>query len=462
MTPENQLRPIQRTTGNDLMALATESAAAPMQVAAILVLDRPIDATFLRAVLADRITAVARLRQRLQRAPFGCGRPMWVDDAGFAIDRHIMDRPCPAPGDEDALMKVAATVATHPLPRDRPLWSITLVNGLTGGRSAVVLVIHHVLADGIGGLAALALLIDGAPTGLKVPFPTPPPTHRELLADATASRIRALRRWPAGLRLVRDAAAELRGGHVGHPTRCTLNQPTGSHRQLAVARADLTALASTAHAHHATINDVLLTAVVGTLTAVLRHRGESVETLVLSVPVSGRREKTATAFGNQVGAMLIQASTHGDPTHRLAAIAQTTRARRQSHGRGASSALLGPAFRVLRIGVFRWFVDRQRLVTTFVTNLRGPRTPVTFLGAVVTDIIPVTSITGNVTIAFAALSYADTLAVTVIADPQHCPDLPLVVGELQSQLNDLTAERTEVRAHVSTVRSAAGAVSADG
>ena len=445
MTPENQRRAIQRTTGNDLMALATESAAAPMQVAAILVLDRPVDRAALHAALAGRMSAVPRLRQRLQRAPFGCGRPIWVDDADFTVDRHIIDRTCPAPGDETALMKVAVTAATHPLSRNRPLWSITLVNGLEGGRTALVLVIHHVLADGIGGLAALALLVDGAPVDPEIPFPTPAPATWDLLADATALRIRALRRWPAGLRLMRDAVAELGRGHVGRPTRCTLNQPTGSQRQLAVVRADLTMLESTAHAHDATVNDVLLTAVAGALTAVLRHRGEWAETLVLSVPVSGRREKTATAFGNHVGAMLVEASTRGDPTQRLVAIAHTTRARRQSHGQAASATLLGPAFRVLaRLGMFSWFVRRQRLVTTFVTNLRGPPSPMTFLGATVTDIIPITSITGNVTVSFAALSYAGTLAVTMVADPQHCPDLPLIVDELHRQLTHLTAGRIEV------------------
>lgn len=445
--PVNQ-RPIRRTSPNDLMALAAESAAAPMQVAAILVLDRPVEPAAVRGALANRITAVPRLRQLLQRAPFGCGRPIWVDDAGFTIDRHVVDRPCPPPGDEAALLEVAAAAATHPLPRDRPLWSITVVPGLTGGRSALVLVVHHVLADGIGGLAALALLVDGAPTVPKVRFPAPPPTRRELFVDAAASRLHALHGWPAGLRLVRDAVAELRGGHIGHPTRCSLNQPTGPHRQLAVARVDLAALAAAAHTHNATINDVLLTAVAGALAAVLRRRGESADTFVLSVPVSGRRDGTATQLGNQVGAMLVEVSTQPDLTHSLAAIAATTRARRHSHGRAASATLLGPAFRVLaRLGAFGWFTDRQRLVTTFVTNLRGPRSPMTFLGAMVTDITPVTSITGNVTVSFAALSYTGTLAVTVIADREHCPDLPLVLGELQNRLNDLAAaDRTEVPA----------------
>ncbi|WP_354531782.1 wax ester/triacylglycerol synthase domain-containing protein [Nakamurella sp. UYEF19] len=81
------------------------------------------------------------------------------------------------PADETALLKVAAAAATHPLARDHPLWSITLVNGLEGRHSALFLVIHHVLADGIGGLAALAMLIDSAPVGAEIRSPTSaPPT----------------------------------------------------------------------------------------------------------------------------------------------------------------------------------------------------------------------------------------------------------------------------------------------
>jgi diacylglycerol O-acyltransferase len=88
---------------------------------------------------------------------------VWIDDADFSIDRHIVDHKCLAPGDEAALLQIAATAAVYPLPRGRPLWSITVVHGLSEKRSALIFVIHHVLADGIGGLAALGLLFDGAP-----------------------------------------------------------------------------------------------------------------------------------------------------------------------------------------------------------------------------------------------------------------------------------------------------------
>jgi hypothetical protein len=117
--------------------------------------------------------------------PAGCGRPVWVDDPGFHAARRVRILPCPDPGDEQALLDVAAVVIIEPLPRSRPLWAAALVPGVGGGRVGLVLVLHHVLADGVGGLAVLARL----PTG---PIPGP--------ARAFRSRLRGLARFRAGWR----------------------------------------------------------------------------------------------------------------------------------------------------------------------------------------------------------------------------------------------------------------------
>jgi diacylglycerol O-acyltransferase / wax synthase len=156
---------IERATPNDLMELASDSPAAPMHVAAILELDQTIDATALLEALSDRVRAVPRLRQRLLETPAWLGRAIWVDDAEFDMARHFAVLTCPEPGDEHALLAAAAEISVQPLRRDRPLWSATLVTDLWDNRSALMLVVHHVVADGIGGLAALTQLVDGSPLG---------------------------------------------------------------------------------------------------------------------------------------------------------------------------------------------------------------------------------------------------------------------------------------------------------
>ena len=105
-----------------------------------------------------------------------------------------------------------------------------------------------------------------------------------------------------------------------------------------------------------------------------------------------------------------------------------------------------PAFLLLaRTGLLRWFASRQRVVQTFVTNLRGPEDPLTFGGAAVRAIIPIPSTTGNVTVTFAAASYAGTLCITILSDPSRMPDAPVLAAalrhELSAQLDDEQAPR---------------------
>ena len=101
-----------------------------------------------------------RLRQRLIAPPFGCGGPIWVDDPRFDIRRHVRAGACHAPADEPALLEAALAEIAAPLPRTAPLWSAVLITGLADGSIALVLVLHHALADGVGGLAVLTNLID--------------------------------------------------------------------------------------------------------------------------------------------------------------------------------------------------------------------------------------------------------------------------------------------------------------
>ena len=442
--------PIERASPNDVMQLASDSSSSPMQVAGILVLDTAscgFDGTAARDAIAQRIRGIPRLRQRLIRVPFGHGRPIWVDDPDFDIKNHVREVRCPVPGDEDALLGVAAEILTHPLPAGRPLWSATFIIGLAHDRTALIVVFHHVVADGIGGLAVLANLVDGAARPPESDSPRPWPSRWAVFLDALITRLRVLAQLPSAPRRLRGAVAELRAAGAGRAPRCSLNRPTGPRRRFGIVRADLTRVRAVAHAHGATVNDVVLTAVAGALHAVLRARGETVETFVVSVPVSARREASAAQLGNEVGVIPLALPTTGDPVQRLETVNRISR-EGKSAPRAASAALVEPVTRALAwLGLFRWFVDRQRLVTTFVTNLRGPEARLSFLGTTIADVIAVTSVTGNVTVAFAVLSYAGTLAVTVIADPETCPDLPVVVDELQRELDVLTQSEPDTSCH---------------
>lgn len=441
-----------RTSPNDLMHLAYDRGAAPAQVGAVLILEAAsgLDRAKVRAVLAARIVAVPRLRQRLHRAPAGCGRPFWADDPDFEIERHVNTRLCPAPADERALLDLAADLVATRLPPDRPLWSATVVEGLASGCAAVIVVLHHVIADGLGALAILANLVDGTPGGLPsgspgaLPsgagrvFPQRQPTRRELAAQAWQGRVRAVGAAGPWLGLLIHALAELRVLRSRSAQRSSLTRPTGPKRRLAVARADLDAIRAAGRAAGGTVNDVALAAVGGAVDALLRHRGESIDRLVVSVLVAGRTTVSAEHLGNQVGIARVAVPTAGPAADRLRRVAELTTAGR-SAVRGASAVLLEPLFRLLAFGhLAQWFFNHQRRIHTFETNLRGPATRVEFLGIPVAEMIPVTGTSGNATVAFAVLSYAGSVTVTVVADPEVCPDFELLGTLLQRELDLLT------------------------
>lgn len=429
-------RRVERISPGDLLELATDVGPVPMNVGALLVLDTApgADATALAALLARRLGRVRRLRQRLETPPWGLGRPYWVDDVGADPADHV--RVVRSTGDRRDLLAVAVEAVTRPLSRSGPLWRAVVVDGAVGDQVAAVVVLHHVLADGIGGLAVLARLVDG---GAAEAGPGDgaalPPRRRDLLRDVVVERSRALRRLPAALSRVRHGGREL--GRGAAAPRCSLNHATGPRRRVATVAVDLAPLRSRTRARGGTVNDALLVAAAGAMDRVLRRRGEVVPELVVSVPVSARAGTTSGELGNRTGVMPVRVPLGGTAGERLAAVAARTR-EQKTQARGASAALVGPAFRVLAAtGLFRWFVDRQHLVNSFLTNLRGPDEGCVLGGARVVEIVPITITAGNVGVAFAALSYAGRLTVTVIADPDVVPEVDDVAAALRGELGGL-------------------------
>lgn len=432
---------IDRVSADDLMSLVAQRGSTPVQVGAVLLLDSAagLDAAHALEVLGRRITGVPRLRQRLMDVPFGCGRPAWVDDAGFSATNHLTSIRCPAPGGEQAVLDLAADMIVTPLPRDRPLWAATLVTDIAPGAAALVIVFHHVLADGIGGLAVLASLVDGAPEVGDPLFPRPRPSTRQLALDAARGRIRSVGRLPAALRRIGGAVAELRPAARERVAATSLNRRTGPRQSFAGIRVPLEPVRAAAHARGATVNDAVLTAIGGALHRLLDLRAERADRFVVSVPFSDRRQTSAGDLGNRSGVIPLAVPGVGDPAARLDAVAATTRAAKRAPP-GASTALLGPLFRLLaRAGLYQRFIERQRLIHTFVTTLRGPEARLAMFGCPITSIAPLSVVTGNVTVSFAVMSYAGTLGVTVIADPDAVHDLPALRQALADELGALAA-----------------------
>jgi WS/DGAT/MGAT family acyltransferase len=232
--------------------------------------------------------------------------------------------------------------------------------------------------------------------------------------------------WPA----VREVMTERRA------PRTSLNRPIGVERRLALVRHSLAATKDAAHVAGATVNDVILAAVAGGLREALQARGERVDGLVLrvSVPVSLHRRPDA-ARGNLDGPMAVPVPVgEPDAARRLRLIAAETAARRVRARPRVFVGVLGSR-RVQR--VLMRYMRHQRMVNAYVANVVGPPKPLMLAGARLLEVFPMVPITANLTLGIGVLSYAGQLNLTVVADRDSWPDLPVFLEGLDRAWSQL-------------------------
>jgi len=371
-----------RITDADVANLVFESAAAPVQIALVGVLEAAprtaaggLDLGRVRSEVAERVAGVPRLRQVLLFPPSGGGQPVWVDGAEFRPDRHVLARALDPPGDEAAFRRACAELVATPLPRDRPLWRLDLLTGAADGTVGLVLRLHHVLADGVTAVRlATALLGPDRPaeTGCSAPAPSAAALVADGIRVRAATAARAVRHPGRLVRVVRTLGRTLREGAVvarssspGPPA--SLNVPVGIGRRVAFLELPLAGLREAAHRSGGTVNDAVLAMVAGGVRALLLHRGEPVDLPVrASVPVSLHTGGADAA--NAVTIAVVPLPLGPSCVDRLAAVArrtaELTRAARRTGPPGMFRSRLA-----MRVALP--FFRRQRLVQLFVTSVRG-------------------------------------------------------------------------------------------
>jgi hypothetical protein len=265
----------------------------------------------------------------------------------------------------------------------------------------------------------------------------------------------AVGRLPAWLRVLRRSMSAAGGLSPAKAAACSLNRRTGPRRAAVVVSVERDRLRAAAHGSGASTNDAVLVAVADALDQVLRRRGEAVDPLVVTVPVSGRSAAEGAAgaarqpgaasqpgaqLGNWVSPLVVSVPTSGPTGDRLAAVSVAVRAGREAATGAPPIAVLGWLFRPLaRAGGFRLYMSHQHRFHTLVSHVRGPERPVRFGGLVVCSAIPVAvGEGGNQTVYFEVLSYADTLVVTAVADPDHFEGLDHLAEALRRGLDRIT------------------------
>jgi diacylglycerol O-acyltransferase / wax synthase len=472
-------------TALDAFFLYAERQEAPLHIGAVYLFEGEPQtpggrgAQGIAETLRERLHLLPRYRQKVRFRPLNIGHPVWVDDPDFDLDHHVRRATLPPPGDDAALREHVARVLARRLDTSRPLWEVHLVEGLNGGRVALIAKVHHAMVDGISSVDIGTLLFDRDPQPPPVtPVPWDPrPGPDEIgLAVSTLDGLRRLRSIsPLALnpftlpdrvsRLVRGAAEEARASPWAGAASLALslvrpgpqlffNRLIGGQRRVQHLSVPLADLKEVKDVFAATVNDVVLAVIAEAMHHWLAERGETApETIRVLCPVSIRDESRRYALGNLVSGMLVELPVGAMPAvTRLARITVETGELKRSGQAVAAQSLTAisswaPAT-LHSLGSRLASEPRfglQSRVNMVVTNVPGPQVPFYTGGARMLEAWPFVPVYHTLGLSVALVSYAGTIHVGLNADRALVPDLDRFARHLEQSTAEYLAMARRLR-----------------
>jgi diacylglycerol O-acyltransferase len=453
-----------RMTPTDAMFWYAEEALPTLRplIAGLYLLDRTPHPVKMEQTLRAGLSLVPRLRQRVIEAPLNLSLPEWVEDPHFDFDYHFRHVRLPEPGDERTLLDMTAALFATPLDRERPLWEAYWIDGVDRGRSAYFFKMHHSVVDGVGSIALInALTQDHRKDEAHFPaarrrrqiLPDGASRVSRLLADNGAEIVRLLGRVAAlparavadPMGMAEQAQKIARGlrGMISNLSQPLITDPlsascAGISRRLDVTDVPIERLQRIKAPLRVTLNDVVLTALVGTLGAYHRQRHVHVDALNCMVPMNLRGRHEHDKLGNRVGMFgIVLPIGERRIERRLSLVHNQTQAAKADQ-RGAAMPFLIQALPLVPGFAFRWLA-RNSLgrVNVVCTNVPGVRERRYMAGARVDAIYPFAGVVEGTPLVMALLSYAGMMNIGFDTDPEAIPDPHRITELFEAELQAL-------------------------
>lgn len=424
----------------------------------VTILDRAPDFDALRRRMERAVVGVPRLGHRVQSTPANLSPPVWVDDPDFDIDWHVRRIACPKPGSLRQVLDLASLVIADPLDRTRPLWQFVVVEGLRGGKSAVIQKMHHAITDGERGVQLAMHYLDlerDAPEPPTAPrrepdeIGEPETTNIDMLREVVtgglripigvAKQVRELLADPAALPEASATAARTFKGLVDQLSdtdgaRSPLWTQRSLHRRIETARAPFRETKDAARRLGGTLNTAFLTAATDAAARYHRELGEPVESLRASMAISTRTaESGANAFS--LARMLVPT---GDMpiAERFQAIQESATMARET-SRTAGLDAMATLASTLPTSVITRLARQQAQTVDFATsNVKGSPVPVYICGAQLIEVYPIGPLLG-VAFNLTLMSYLGSLDMALNIDAAAVAEPELLTDSLQRAFREL-------------------------
>jgi len=460
---------VDRLSALDASYLYMEEPTTPMHTGAVAVFQAPtpspetsFDYDRLVRLVQERIPLVPRYRQKVRWVPGNLAGPVWVDDEAFDVTYHVRRSALPRPGSDRQLQDLVARLLSRPLDRNRPLWEVYLVEGLSDHRFALITKTHQALVDGIVALDLGQVLLDRGPDAAEAPtfdddwMPHAEPSSLDLLAGAVGEIVH---RPTAVVDLVRHGVSDVRrtasrvGGLAGsalHMARTVartaptspLNTEIGEARRFAAVSADLDRFKRIRAAHGGTVNDVVLAVIAGALRSWLQMRGEPVNartSVRAMVPVSvasvgeGASSVVAYFVDLPVG--------ENSPVVRMHQASYAMRAHQETGNAVGAQSLAGVAGfgppTLHALGARAASGLSRRMFNLVVTNVPGPQVPLFLSGARMLEAYPVVPLAKGQALSIGVTSYDGTMFFGLYGDRDAMSDLEVLGESLVDALDEL-------------------------
>lgn len=442
---------MRRLTGSDVFHLNRERGGQPshtIKVAEIASGDGGLDPDELAAWVTQRLPGQAPFRWRLQPVPFRLGRPVWVDTDQVDAEYHVRREHV---ADQAGLDGLISRLAGEPLDLDRPLWRMWVVDGPGRGRVAMVLQIHHALADGAASVRIWEeVFAEDPPAAPPAPIPSAP----ELLAATLRHHVGNVRDVPRLLSRLRDSATRKKRRPSSAPVTDYLQAPPtifndlpGTQRTCAFVTLPLSELRDLARWLGGTVNDVYAAACAGAVRAYLLER-DALPDAALTATAPVGLERPEPDYGNAMSSWFWTLATDvADPLERFHAVQATLRTAREVHAEDPS--LLADLQEHSRLyETIWWFLrrgergGRRPMLNLVVSNVRGPA-PLSWQGHPVVALRSLGPLTGRLGLNLTAWSYCDAFTVGLHACRNQVPDPDRLDQLLVEAVDELRTAVTE-------------------
>jgi diacylglycerol O-acyltransferase / wax synthase len=334
-------------------------------IVTVLLLDRAPDWDRLVDKIERGTWLIPRLRQRIATPLLRMGPPQWSGDTNFDLRYHLRRVKACEPTVE-AVLDLARTSAMAGFDRARPLWEYTVVEGLEGGKSAMILKVHHSMTDGVGGMKLLLMLFDFERDPDVVPAldrvdAVPVFTPRDLIVSALSHNqrralgiarrsvidsvgvARALFDDPVGLarEAARVAGSVIRFLAPATDPHSPIMRSRTLARQLSTLDVPLDGLKAAAKTVGGSLNDSFVAAVLGGMQRYHEFHGASVDDLRMVMPINLRETGAALGGNHFTPARFLVPLTIKDPSERIRAVGRLTREIRAEPAIQLTDALAG-------------------------------------------------------------------------------------------------------------------------